>query len=182
MYLETQRILLRDFTMADGDALDEIFSDPVVMEHIAPVYSREKTLRFLKDFCIERVPKGAFAAVLKEDKENNTTGKVIGYVLFKQVGEPERPEEKIFEMGWIFNKDYWRKGYAYEICSRLIRHGLDDMGIDRITAETDDTVKSIGLMEKLGMESEGIHEGMHWYAISRSNSSSNSGNSTNLCA
>jgi len=165
MYLETERMILRDFTMDDLGDLHEIFSDPLVMKNTELPYDLEQSESFLKDFCVERDPKGGFAAVLKE------TGKVIGYVLFKSIDEPE-----IFEIGWIFNKDYWRKGYAYEICSRLIKHAFEDMELHKICAEAIDTDKSVSLMKKLGMQSEGVWRkhsknnddewcDLHWYAI-----------------
>ena len=145
MNLQTKRLTLRDFTINDLDDMHEIFGDAEVMAHTEPAYDKEKTEKFLLDFCINRQPKGGFAVVLKE------TGKVIGYVLFKPVDAP-----KIYEIGWIFNKDYWRKGYAYEICSRLIAHGFEDMGLHKICAEATDLGKSVPLMKKLGMQPEGV--------------------------
>lgn len=59
MNLETERLIIRDFKLSDIDDLYEIFSNEEVMEYIEPVYDRNKTLNFLKEFCIEH--KGAFA-------------------------------------------------------------------------------------------------------------------------
>jgi len=165
MYLETERLILRDFTVEDLEDFHEIFGDPEVMKNAELPYDLKKSKRFLKDFCIKRNPKGGFAAVLKE------TGKVIGYVLFCPVDEPE-----IYEIGWIFNKNYWRKGYAYEICDRLISYGFEELELHKIYANAIDTEKSVALMKKLGMQSEGIqkkhtksNEGnwcdLHLYAI-----------------
>ena len=165
MNLQTDRLILRDFVIDDLDDLYEIFGDAEVMKNTEPPYDRKRTESFLKNFCIEREPKGAFAAVLKE------TGKVIGYILFKTIDMPE-----IFEIGWIFNKAYWRKGYAYEICNKLISYGFEDMKLHKICAEAIDEIKSVSLMKKLGMEFEGIqrkhtksNEGiwrdLYWYAI-----------------
>jgi len=145
MKLETERMTLRNFTINDLEDLHEILGNDEVMLNTEPAYSKRKTEEFLRSFCIERNPKAAFAAVLK------STGKVIGYILFKSVGEPE-----IYEIGWIFNKDFWRLGYAFEICSKLIRYGFENMNLHKIYAETIDSVKSVPLMKKLGMTSEGI--------------------------
>jgi RimJ/RimL family protein N-acetyltransferase len=145
MYLETERMVLRDFAEDDLNDLHEIFSDPEVMKFIEPPYDIKQTEDFLKSFCIERDPKGAYAAVLKE------SNKVIGYVLFKPVDENE-----IYEAGWIFNKKYWGKGYASEICGKLIQHGFEDMGLHKICAEAIDEAKSVPLMKKLGMQLEGV--------------------------
>ena len=100
MHLETERLIIRDFKLSDIDDLYEIFSEDEVMEYIEPVYDRNKTLNFIKEFCIEH--KGAFACANRENE------KVIGYIIFKEY------EDKVYELGWIFNKEYWGKGYAYE--------------------------------------------------------------------
>ena len=165
MRLETDRMILRDFSIKDLDDFLEIFGDAETMRHLEPAYDREQAKKFLTSFCIRRKPKGAFAAVLKE------TGKVIGYVLFKSIDEPE-----IHEMAWVFNKSYWRRGYAHEICSRLISHGFEEMGLHKICAETEDAERAVPFMKKLGMRLDGVHRkqtksidgewrDLHWYGI-----------------
>jgi len=165
MNIASERMLLRDFTMEDANDLYEILGDEEVMRYTEPAYDRQKTEAFLRAFCVEREPKGAFAAVLKE------TGKVIGYVLFKPIGEPE-----IYEIGWIFNKRFWRQGYAFEICKRLIAYGFEEMGLHKICAEAIDKDKSVGLMKKLGMKEEGVQRkqtrandgewaNLYWYGL-----------------
>jgi RimJ/RimL family protein N-acetyltransferase len=142
--LETKRLIMRRFTLEDVDDVYEIFSDSVTMRHIEPPFSKEKTAEFLREFCIERDPPGAYAAALSDG------GKVIGYMLFKEIDEPE-----IYEIGWIFNRAYWRQGYAYEAACALIRYGFDKLCLHKICAETDDGEKSLQLALKLGMTIEG---------------------------
>lgn len=145
MQIETSRLYIRGFSMQDAGDLHEILGDRETMKNCEPVYSLEKTMTFLKDFCIER--KGALAAELKESR------KVIGYILFKPL------DEDIYEIGWFFNRAYWRRSYAYEACSAVIEYGFHQMGLHKVVAETIDTVKSVGLMEKLGMKHEGTQRG-----------------------
>lgn len=144
MNLETERLIIRDFKLSDIDDLYEIFSDEEVMEYIEPVYDRDKTFNFLKDFCIGH--KGAFACVNKENE------KVIGYIIFNEY------EDKVYELGWIFNKEYWGKGYAYESCDAVIKYAFSEMKIHKIFAETIDNIKSVNLIKKLGMQLEGIQK------------------------
>lgn len=143
MYIETKRMILRDFSMDDVAELQEIFGDSLTMENVEPPYDQKKTRDFLETFCISK--KSAFAAVHKG------SGKLIGYILFKPYGEPD-----VYEIGWIFHNNYWRQGYAYEVCSALMEHAFCQMGIHKIFAEAIDGIKSVGLMKKLGMELEGI--------------------------
>ena len=106
----------------------------------------EKTKKFLEEFCIGR--KGAVAAVLKD------TGKAVGYILFKSMGED--PAEDVYEIGWIFNRAYWRQGYAYEAVSALMDHLFRVREVHKVMAETEDAVRSLGLMKKLGLRQEGL--------------------------
>ena len=146
MYLETERLVVRDFTMEDAAALHEIFGDAETMKNCEPAYDLAKTQKFLEEFCIGR--KGAMASVLKD------TGKVIGYILFKSLGED--PAEDVYEIGWIFHKSYWRRGYAHESCSRVLDYAFDELHAHKVMAEAIDSVKSVSLMKKLGMKQEGI--------------------------
>lgn len=146
MYLETDRLIIRDFTREDAAALHEIFGDEETMVNCEPAYDFEKTKKFLEEFCIGR--KGAAAAVRKED------GKLIGYILFKSLGED--PGEDVYEIGWIFNRICWRQGYAYEACSRVLDYAFEELHAHKVMAEAIDGVKSVSLMKKLGMKLEGI--------------------------
>lgn len=135
--LKTPRLYLREFAPGDAGDLHEILSDAETMRFSEPPYSFEKTQRFLTEFCIGQ--KGGLAAVQKQ------SGKVIGYLLFKAY-EPD-----VYELGWFFHRAYWRRGYAYEACSHLIGHAFCTLHAKAVTAETIDRVRSVPLMEKLGM-------------------------------
>ncbi len=142
MEIGTNRLIIRNFVKGDAQDLYEILGDDETMEYCEPAYTFEKTEKFLEAFCIGR--NGAVAAVHKE------TGKVIGYILFNE------QEDGIYEIGWFFNKAYWRQGYAYESCKAVIDYAFDELKAHKIVAETIDAVKSVSLMKKLGMELEGI--------------------------
>lgn len=157
MYIETERMLIREFTPEDAEDLQEILGDDETMKLCEPAYSYEKTQSFLEDFCIGR--RGALAAVCRE------SGKVIGYILFKPI------EEDIYEIGWFFNRRYWGQGYAHEACAKLVEYAFEVMHVHKIIAETIDTVKSVKLMEKLGMVCEGVQ---------RSQTRDNNGNRADL--
>lgn len=166
IHIETPRLVIRPFTMEDHDALWEIFGDPAVMEHVAP-YTEEETREFLRTFCVEREVPGGFAVVRKDG------GRLIGYLLCNQIDEPG-----IYDLGWIFRRDVWRQGYAYEAVSALMDHLFRVRGIHKVMAETEDTVRSLGLMKKLGLRQEGVFRqhclnrdgqwlDLYWYGLLR---------------
>lgn len=142
MHIETRRMLIRNFVAEDAAALYEILGDEETMGNCEPAYDFEKTEKFLDSFCI--CQKGAVAAVHKDN------GKMMGYILFNEFAEG------VYEMGWIFNRNCWRQGYAYESCNAVIDYAFTERRAHKIFAETIDTVKSVSLMKKLGMRLEGI--------------------------
>lgn len=142
MYLETERMTVRDFAMDDLEDLQAILGDEETMAYSEPTYTRERTAEFLRQFCVEK--KGAVAAVLK------ATGRVIGYILFHEL------DEGVYEMGWFFNRACWGHGYAFEACKAVVDHAFNQQNAHKIFAETIDGGRSVGLMKKLGMKPEGI--------------------------
>lgn len=142
MYIETPRMIVRDFKREDARDLYDILSDEETMANCEPAYDFEKTERFLTSFCISR--NGAVAAVHRE------SGKMMGYILFNEI------EEGVYEMGWIYNRKFWRQGYAYESCRAVIDYAFEKLNAKKIIAESIDAIKSVNLMKKLGMELEDI--------------------------
>ena len=134
--------MIRSFRPGDLEELLEILGDGETMQFLEPPFEREKAEKFLQEFCINR--RGALAVTLAQ------SGRLIGYLLFNSCGSPDT-----YEMGWIFNKGFWRNGYAYEACSAVISHAFAELGAHKVFAETVDAVKSVPLMEKLGMKQEG---------------------------
>ena len=153
MFIETPRMIIRDFTPEDAADLHDIFGDDETMENCEPAYDFEKTKKFLASFCIDR--KGAVAAVHKE------SGKMMGYILFNKL------DEGIYEMGWIYNRSFWRQGYAYEACRAVIDYAFRELSANRIFAETVDTERSLALMKKLGMSFERREGELYIYSLGR---------------
>lgn len=142
MHMETPRLIIRNFVHEDGGDLQEILGDSETMQYCEPAYDLPQTQKFLDSFCI--ASQGGVAVACKE------TNKVIGYILFKET------HKGVYEMGWFFNRNTWGRGYALESCKAVIAYAFETLNAHKIFAETIDGVKSVGLMEKLGMQPEGV--------------------------
>ena len=105
--IETERLLLREYTMEDFDALYEILSDPETMQHYPAPFSREKARNWiawnLENY--QRYGFGLWAVVLKE------TGEFIGDcgLTLQDIDGQQLPE-----IGYHIHKKYWRRGYGKE--------------------------------------------------------------------
>lgn len=140
VYLETERLILRNFKNEDFDDTYEFLyqrKDDIFEGY--PNLNPESGLKKLK----YRVDNDEFYCIeLKE------TGKVIGNVYF---GNREFNSK---EIGYIINKNYQRKGYGREACKAVIDNAFMN-GIHRIFAECDPRNNcSWGLLENLGFTKE----------------------------
>ena len=78
-------------------------------------------------------------------------GTVVGHAgLF-----PSRSVPGEVEVGYILLVEHWHRGYATEMTQAFLRHGFDDIRLERIIAVTGPAnVASRRVMEKCGMQFE----------------------------
>ena len=141
----TERLLLREHLPTDIDDMLEFHSDPEVVRYIPwPVRTREQVLVALEPRLTGgRVEKLGdwlnFAIVLRE---SNT---VIGEVLMKCASVDEG------ELGYALHAGYHGRGLAFEAASTMLRLGIEEFGLRRVTAELDSrNTASVRLLERLG--------------------------------
>lgn len=148
VFLETERLILRQFTEADVDHLFDLDSDPEVMRFLnggtptpRDIIQNDILPRFLH--YDERLPGYGFWAAIEK-----ATGDFLGWFSF-------RPSDGIpdeVQLGYRLRKAAWGKGYATEGSRALIHTGFTELGVQRIIATTyQDNVASRRVMEKVGM-------------------------------
>lgn len=134
--IDTDRLILRWFSEKDLLDLFEYLSDPEVVK-FEPY--RPMTLEDVREELDQRIASDEMVAV-----ELKSSGKVIGNIYLG------KRENNALEIGFVFNKDYWKQGYARESCEALIREAFAS-GIDRIIAYCDpENQNSCKLLERLG--------------------------------
>lgn len=111
MQLETERLILREFTPQDYDALFLILSDPETMRHYPKPFAEAKVRSWI-DWNLENYRVfgfGLWAVTLKD------TGELIGDcgITMQNIGGKIKPE-----IGYHIRKDHWRKGYGSEAARR----------------------------------------------------------------
>ncbi len=113
MVIETERLLLREFTHEDFPALFEIFSDPETMRHYPKPFDENRTKDWI-EWNLQNYKDNGFglwAVVLKK------TGDFIGDcgLTIQNIDGDLLPE-----IGYHINKKYWRRGFGSE-AARAVR-------------------------------------------------------------
>lgn len=149
MIFQTERLLLRKLCQADYPALCKILQDEQVMYAYEGVFNDNETQAWLEKQ-IQRYDDdgfGLWAVILKE------TNQMIG-----QCGLTlqEYNDEKVIEVGYLFQKKFWNKGYATEAATACKIYAFDYLGANEIfTIIRDTNVASQNVAKRIGMKKVG---------------------------
>lgn len=105
--IETERLILREYTIKDFDGLYAILSDVENMKHYPKPYDEKGTMRWL-NWSFDNYKKYGFGLWAIEIKD---TGEFIGDcgITMQNIDGKTLPE-----IGYHIDKHYWRHGYAKE--------------------------------------------------------------------
>ena len=123
MRIETERLVFREYTMDDFDALYEIVSDAETMQHYPAPFDAERTRNWiawnLENY--RRYGFGLWAVVLRE------TGGMIGDC---GLTLPNIDGETLPEIGYHIHKKHWRKGFGKEAARAVRDWAFENTGYD----------------------------------------------------
>lgn len=149
--LETERLILREFRESDLDDVHAYGSDPVVSKFMDWGPNTPEISQTFLDLQIEGQkawPRRDVSLAL----EVRETRKMIGSIRLWVVQE----DWGTAEIGYSLDRGHWRRGFAIEAASAMMRAGFDVLGLHRIVATCDVRNRgSWGVMRKLGMRREG---------------------------
>jgi len=155
--LDAARIRLRQLAEGDTDDMHAVYSDDVAMAYWSntPTKTIAETRQLVRrDVEAQKNGRALFWAI--EWKE---TGAVIGKCTLWQYDENNQRAE----VGYILNRQYWRKGLMSEALAAMTDYAFSGLGLHRLEADTDaNNTASLALLEKLGYQREGFFR-ERWY-------------------
>lgn len=149
--LETNRLIVREWSLADAEKLFEICSDAQVMKYIGtrkPYESVEQADEFLRWAADYQAENGfcRWAVLVKENHE------IIGSCGFAR---PHGTEE--IELGYLLARRFWGRGFATEAAQACLRYGFEKLGFREIIAMTDlENLASQNVLQKIGFIQRGV--------------------------
>jgi RimJ/RimL family protein N-acetyltransferase len=143
--IETERLVLRRMMLYDAPALHALLSDPETMRywstppHATPAESEAW------------VAEGV-AAMARGDGHDFVvleSERLIGRVAFWMGNE----------IGFLFSRAVWGKGYATEALRATLRYGFEQLGFKSVRADVDpENARSLKLLERTGFRRTGTAE------------------------
>lgn len=146
--IETERLRLRRLTQKDYKDLCKILQDPKTMQYYEGAFSDLEVQEWL-DRQLSRYQEwdfGLWAVVLKETEE------MIG-----QCGLTMQPwkGKQVLEIGYLFQRAYWHKGYAIEAARACKKYAFDILNASEVCSIIRDTnFPSQGVAVKNGMQQQ----------------------------
>lgn len=150
MHLHTERLLLREYTLDDFDAVHAFASDRRIAEFVEwGPNTKADTRNFLEacSFAQSQPQRTKFTLALTVPK-----GDPIGSVSLSVVGGKG-------ELGYVVAAECWGRGYATEASQAMLVFGVKDLGLPEVTATCrPENVASARVLEKIGMSRIGLRK------------------------
>lgn len=152
MNLETERLYMREMTYSDYPALCKILQDEEVMYAYEGAFDDNGVYDWLeRQICRYRNYEhryGLWAVILKED------GEMIGQC---GITKQDCDGKNVLEIGYLFQKAYWHKGYATEAAVACKKYAFNNLNVDEIySIIRDDNVASQNVAKRNGMTPKGM--------------------------
>ncbi|TVX88087.1 GNAT family N-acetyltransferase [Paenibacillus agilis] len=148
--VETERLSIRRLTIEDAEFICRLLNNPSWLQFIGDkgVRTLEDARNYILNGPVAMYEQLGFGMYLTELKAEGIPIGICGLI--------KRDWLRDADVGYAFLPEFWGKGYAYEASSAVMEHGKNKIGLKCILGITSmDNERSIRLLEKLGMNSEG---------------------------
>lgn len=154
VYLETDRLILRDMVPEDWEAVYAYASDPEVtrfmFEPQAPEIIRKAVVEQARQVDKSQRNEFSFAIALKAENRliGDCTLLITGHPLF-------HPRQGMIH--YCIHRDFWNQGIATEAVGALMRFAFEELRLHRLhTKLATENGASIRVLEKNGFRREGL--------------------------
>lgn len=149
--LETDRLLLREMTPQDVNALLKLFGNPQVVKFLDmnPIKTADQAEEWMRWIGGIFSSKGG----LRWGIESKVDGEFIGSAGLHSWNR----EAHYAQLGFDIAQQHWKENYPEEVARAIIRFGWDQMNLNRIEVNmVQGNVALMKIMEHLGFRHEGV--------------------------
>ena len=150
MVLETKRLVLRELVQEDFDDVCKLLQDPVVMYAYEGAFNEWEVQEWL-DKQFRRYANDGFGLWGVVEK---SSGVLIGQC---GVTLQEFDGKQVPEVGYLFRKEFWHRGYATEAAAACKEYAFEKLGFDKVYSIIRDTnIASQNVALRNGMKKEAV--------------------------
>lgn len=136
IYIETERLILREFVDSDVDGLFELDSNPIVHEYLGnkPVKTKAECLTYIQDCKAKYISHGMCRLAVIEKE----SGDFIGWSGLRLIDDYNfNNHTNFYDIGYRLIPRYWNKGYATESGKTAVNYGFKTLKLDTIYGLTE---------------------------------------------
>lgn len=151
IFVETERLILRELEYTDENDLFEMDSDPEVHLYIEnnPVKSIDEITKVIEMLKVQYKENG----IARWAVVDKLTNECVGWSGLKYFKQPLNHHNDFYELGYRFKKKHWGKGFATESSNAILDYGFKNLNTDTIFAIADPkNVNSKKVLTKLGFD------------------------------
>ncbi|MHA4895786.1 GNAT family N-acetyltransferase [Pedobacter sp. PWIIR3] len=170
VFVETDRILMRELVREDVDAFFEMDADPEVHTYLAksPITSKQEALDMI-DFIRQQYLDFGIGRWAIVDKD---TTEFVGWGGMKYRTDTTNGHTGYYEVGYRLLRKQWGKGYATESAKASLRYAFEVLNLDKVYAMAHvDNAASRNALQKSGLKitNQFEYEGIlcDWFEISK---------------
>ena len=150
IFIETDRLLLRELLPSDDEGMFELDSDPEVHRYLGghPLKDIEESRKIIASLRQQYIDYGIgrWAMILK------ATGEFMGWTGLKFCTELRNNHINYYDLGYRLIRRYWGKGYASESAVASLEYGFNTMNLPVIYGTADmNNLTSRHILEKSGL-------------------------------
>ena len=162
IFLETERLILRDYVETDFDDYYRLKSDAKTMYYLQDIQlfteedAYEDFQMVLED---SKKPDRKFYFMHMELKDSHEQVGSVGYTVTEGT-----PVGKLVHAGYFIYPKFWGKGYTTEALRRILEFAFWDNDVYRVTTGClAENVGSERVMQKCGLIKEAVHVDYEWH-------------------
>ena len=170
VFVETERLILREMLPEDEKGMFELDSDPEVHRYLGnnPVKSIDQVRNIINSVRLQYKENGIGRWAVIEKASNE----FIGWTGLRLIKEEINHHKDFYDVGYRLIRRYWGKGYATETAIASLQYGFKEMNLTVIYAMADINNKgSNNVLRKSGLQliESFLYEGIqhNWSRIYR---------------
>ena len=149
--LQTERLLLRSFTIDDAEFILTLLNEPSFLRYIGDkkVRNLDDARQYILNGPVASYERHGFGLCLVELRKSHTPIGMCGLLKRDELPDPD--------IGFALLPDFWSKGFAFEASTAVLDDARERLKLERILAITSvDNHASIDLLQRLGFRFEGL--------------------------